>query len=442
MSTNPRDDTGASFGGPHWAPNDRAPGGTEPSSWQGPGAQGQSPPTASPAGAGEAWQTAAPPQGAQSAQHSQDTRGAQGRRSGTGRAVLASALVSAVVAAAVTAVLVPPLVDATAPEAPDPTAAEPAAEAPPTPDLSELEADTSVEVIAEAVLPSVAQVEAPTGTGSAVIFTSDGYLITNAHVIGDAAQVSVTLADGQPRPAEVVASAPFADIAVLRVDEEGLPVAAFAEEVPNVGAPAVAIGSPFGFDATVTAGVVSAQNRTLPADRRGEVVLSDLIQTDAAINPGNSGGPLVNAEGEVMGINTAIVSRTGTDAGIGFAIPAGTAVSIAERLIEEGEVVPAFLGIEGANLDPRAAQQFDLDVAAGAVVRAVEPGSPADEAGLQQGDIITAIDGVEISEVFDLVGRIRVTEPGATIEITFVRDGEERSTTAELIGDPRVVPRP
>lgn len=349
--------------------------------------------------------------------------------------VLWSALVSALVAALVVAALVPVLVDAAAPDPPAAEDPEPAPEAA-VPDLSELEADTSVEVIAEAVLPSVAQVQAGPGTGSAVILSSDGYLITNAHVVGDAREVGVTLADGQPRPAEVVAAAPFADIAVLRVDETGLPAAEFAEEPPNVGGPAVAIGSPFGFDATVTSGVVSALNRTLPADQRGEVVLSDLIQTDAAINPGNSGGPLVNASGEVMGINTAIVSQTGTDAGIGFAIPSATAVNIAERLISEGEVVPAFLGIQGEDLDRGAAQQFDLGVAAGAVVREVFPDSPADEAGLTQGDIIIGIDGAEVESMFDLAGRIRITEPGTEVELRYVRDGQEQTTSVELIEDP------
>ncbi|QBI18905.1 PDZ domain-containing protein [Egibacter rhizosphaerae] len=346
-----------------------------------------------------------------------------------------SAIVAAIVAAVVAAGVVENAdVDSAASPAGEDTAD---ADEVPTPDLSGLEADTSVEVVAEATMPSVAHLETGQGaTGSAVIFREDGYLITNAHVVGNANQVQVTLGDGQARSGEVVATAPFADIAVLRVDEDGLPTAEFTDEAPNVGAPAIAIGSPFGFDATVTSGVVSALNRTLPADQRGEVVLSDLIQTDAAINPGNSGGPLVDGEGRVMGINTAIISQTGTDAGIGFAIPASTAVSLAERLIDDGEVSPAFLGIQGDNLEPGAAEQFDLDVASGAVVVAVVPDSPADEAGLAEGDIITGIDGDGVESMFDVQGRIRITEPGTTITLTVVRDGEELELETTLTEQP------
>ena len=356
-----------------------------------------------------------------------------------GRLVSVAALVSGIVAAMIATVIVVPavrMVQDGPDAAPEPTPVAPETSVDPAA-LEDLDLDSPVEAITEAVLPSVARVDVPGGAGSAVVYREDGYLITNNHVVEQAEDIRVVLADGQRLPAEVVGGADFADIAVLSVEAEGLPTATFATEVPTVGSLAVAIGSPFGFDATVTQGVVSAVNRSIVA---GQQPLGDLIQTDAAINPGNSGGPLVNAAGEVIGINTAIFSEIRANAGIGFAIPSENAVEVADRLLTDGEIGPAFLGIGGHDLDPQDAETFDIGVAQGAQVTEIVDGTPAEDAGIEEGDVIVAIDGRPIDSFTALAARIRLLEPGTVIEIDYVRDGETEQAEIELVEAPDVEP--
>jgi S1-C subfamily serine protease len=291
--------------------------------------------------------------------------------------------------------------------------------------------ELSVETIADRLLPSVAQVQVNTsqgrGSGSAVVFRSDGYLLTNAHVLSDARQATVVLADGSRNEAEVVGTAPFADLAVLKIDATGLPTPTFAEEIPEVGSTTVAMGSPFGLETTVTSGIVSALGRTLPNPERP---LTDLVQTDAAINPGNSGGALASEDGEVIGINTAIVSPSQTSAGVGFAIPSTTAVPIADRLIEQGSISPGYLGIRGQTVDQSTAEMFGGD--AGAAVQRVVDGSPADEAGLQEGDIITELNGEPVGSFLELAAQVRTTQPGETVTFTVSRDGETETVEVTI----------
>jgi putative serine protease PepD len=290
-----------------------------------------------------------------------------------------------------------------------------------------LDAPSPVPEIAKAVLPSVARVDVGQGSGSAVIYRPDGYLVTNNHVVAGAQQVEVTLADGQRRSAEVVGTAEFSDLAVLRIDERDLPAATFADEIPEVGSTAVAIGSPFGLDATVTAGVISAHDRELQG---GGASLGGLIQTDAAINPGNSGGALADDRGRVVGINTAILSESGTNAGVGFSVPSTSVVPLADQIIETGSVNPGYLGIRGGDVQPEAAEAFD--VTEGAVVVEVTPGTPADEAGLQPEDIIVEFDGQEIDSMLALHTRVLIHQPGDEVTITYFRDGERQQTTVTL----------
>ncbi len=356
-----------------------------------------------------------------------------------GVAVLTSAIVAALVASLV---VVPALL--TADDEPAEVVDEPADPDadPPSVDLSALEdVESPVEAIAEATLPSVARVDVPGGAGSAVVYDSDGLLVTNNHVVAGADEVRIVLANGERLPAEVIGRADFADLAVLRADVDGLPPAEFADELPRVGELTVAIGSPFGLDATVTSGVVSALERSIVAGMGPDAQpLGDLIQTDAAINPGNSGGPLVNSAGEVIGINTAIASGTGANQGVGFAIPTINAVPIAERLIEEGTIAPAFLGIEGEDLDPQDAEMFDIGVARGAIIRSVVPDTPADEAGLVEGDVVVAVDDRPIDSMVALAARIRIFEPGTEVELEYVRDGETLTTALELVETPEDMP--
>lgn len=369
---------------------------------------------------------------------------AGGRR--RGREMVLTAIVAAVVSALVTVPLALGLVDRgatrTATEI-DPAAPEPVEEQQEAADqdaitepLAEVRDDglTGVAAVASAVSPSVAYVQVGPGSGSAVVLR-DGYLLTNAHVVRDVDTVEVTLPDSTSVSAEVVGTDPTSDLAVIEVADADLPAPVYAEELPAVGEVAVAIGSPFGLEGSVTSGVVSALNRTIPAGSAagGQSILIDLIQTDAPINPGNSGGALVDIRGRIIGINTAILGQT--NAGIGFAIPTTSAVPIAEQLIAHGAVSPAFLGISGETVDPRVADMYGLGAESGAVVLSVVDGSPADEAGLQRGDIITAIEDDRVSSMPELAGRIRRYSPQDTVSLTIVRNRQEQQVTVTL-GDP------
>jgi serine protease Do len=305
--------------------------------------------------------------------------------------------------------------------------------------------------VAAAVSPSVVQVnvevsqQTPFGTqrgeglGSGVIYREDGHVITNAHVIDGASEVDIAFADGSTEPAEVVGSDPNSEIAVLKVNRNDLPAATFAsDEPPIVGQMAVAIGSPAGFEATVTLGIVSAVGREFPRelvgdDEQAASALVDLIQTDAAISPGNSGGALVDRDGNIMGINVAYLPPAETGAvNLGFAIPADTAVSIADQLIETGEVTTPYLGVGTVPLPPEVAERFDLPVNSGALVQTVEPGSGADEAGVRVNDVIIALGDAEIASSGDLFGALRDYGPGDTVGLTVVRGGEERTLDVTL----------
>jgi putative serine protease PepD len=289
--------------------------------------------------------------------------------------------------------------------------------------------------IADAVAPAVARVDVQTprgqGSGSAVVYRDDGYLLTNAHVISGAAAVAVTLPEGTRLRAEVVGADEQTDLAVLRVDTAdmaggSLPAATFAESLPRIGETAVAIGSPFELDGSVTAGIVSGLGRAIPGTHLG-----DLIQTDAAINPGNSGGALVN-DGELIGINTAILSGRGGNIGIGFAIPMTTAGPLADQLIEQGFVQHALLGVQGQDVDPRVAELYDLPVGAGALIVDVADGTAAADAGLTRGDIVTEVDGEQVASMAELAAQIRRHAPGDELTLTVVSAGAERQVDVIL----------
>jgi len=296
-----------------------------------------------------------------------------------------------------------------------------------------------ISAIARQVSPSVARVDVQTptgaGSGSAVVYRADGVLVTNAHVVGDSDEVRVTLPDGQRLDAEVVGRDVASDLAVLRVAAEDLPVPewAGADVTPEIGSTAVAIGSPFGLDGSVTSGIVSALGRTLPT---GQGVLVDLIQTDAAVNPGNSGGALVDGQARVIGVNTAIATGTGVGQGIGFAIPSTTVTSVADQLLEFGEVRIGYLGVVGQTVDPDIAELYGLPVDTGAVIVELDPEGPAGEAGLEVGDIVVDIDGEEVTTMADLAGRIQQRSPDEDVEVTVIREGEELSVTVTLAERP------
>jgi serine protease Do len=308
--------------------------------------------------------------------------------------------------------------------------------------------DEPVAQVAAQVSPSVVQVnvraiqttpfgpQSQEGIGSGVIYRSDGYIITNDHVIQGAREVNVAFADGTTERGQVVAGDPRADIAVVKVNRDNLPAAKFSDDKDLVvGQLAVAIGSPSGFESTVTSGVISGLNREVPPEFTGrfEPSLVDLIQTDAAISPGNSGGALVDRDGEVIGINVAYLppQQTGAE-NIGFAIPSDTATSVANQLIETGKVTYPYLGVYTSDLTSEDAQRFGLSVDSGAIVERVESGSAAAEAGVQRGDIIVALGNTPIETSGDLLGALRDYKPGDTTQLTLLRNGEKTTLNVTL----------
>ena len=312
-------------------------------------------------------------------------------------------------------------------------------------------ADEPVAQVASQVGPSVVQVnvdvtqntpfgpQSEEGIGSGVIYRDDGYIVTNNHVVEGATELNVAFADGTTEPAQVVGRDPRTEMAVIRVDRNDLPAAKFNEDEDLVvGQLAVAIGSPSGFESTVTAGVISGIGREFPAEFTGgdpaaTSALTDLIQTDAAISPGNSGGALADRDGEVIGINVAYLPPSDTGAvNIGFAIPSDTAASVADQLIETGKVSSAYLGVVTTDLSPEDAERFGLPVESGAIVGQVEPGSGADAAGVRRGDIIVRLGDDPIDNAGDLFGALRDYQPGDTVELTVVRDGEELTLDVTL----------
>jgi putative serine protease PepD len=275
--------------------------------------------------------------------------------------------------------------------------------------------------VAEAVSPAVVQIETEVGLGSGVVFDADGLIITNAHVVADSESVTVRFADGSSADGSVLGADASTDVAVVQIDSSaviGTAQLALDTEV-KVGQLAVAIGSPFGLDQTVTSGIISAVDRPYP---NSEIVVG-MLQTDAPINSGNSGGALVNRYGQVIGINTAIFSNSGDNSGIGFAIPVGVAHSQAQKIIKGESLETGFLGIEG-NAPPGGES--------GVLVENVTSGSAADEAGIEVGDVIAAVDGEEMKDIGDLAATISTFSPGDEVELVVVRDGETSEVTATL----------
>lgn len=286
------------------------------------------------------------------------------------------------------------------------------------------EAMTIPEIV-DAVQPSVVTVLTDGGGGSGVVYDADGTVITNEHVVRGQEEVVLAFADGAQRPATVVATDAVVDLAVLRTERTGLPAAEFDTDLPEVGALAVVIGSPLGFQETVTAGIISGLHRSIPGSARTTASLVDLVQTDAPISPGNSGGALVDADGEVVGITEAYLPPVSGAVAIGFAIPAATVVDVVEELLEDGTAEHAYLGLQPTTLTPDLAGRLDAGVEQGVAVLSVQDGGPADEAGVRPGDVLTALDGEALTSAEELLAALRDVEPGDRLPLTVVRDGEQ-----------------
>jgi len=266
------------------------------------------------------------------------------------------------------------------------------------------------------------------GLGSGVIVTKDGYILTNNHVVDNADEVKVAFHDGREMTAKIVGKDPKSDVAVLKVDAKDLPAIDLADsDKTEVGDLVLAIGNPFGVGQTVTMGIISAKDR-------GNLGLDyeDFIQTDAAINPGNSGGALVDADGRLIGINTAILSRSGGSQGIGFAVPANLARNVMESLVKDGRVVRSYLGVNIQDLTPALAQEFDLKNASGVVVSDIVAKSPAEKAGVKTGDVITEFNGKSVADSRHLKLQVSQTAPGTKASVKVLREGKPRTIEVVL----------
>jgi serine protease Do len=269
--------------------------------------------------------------------------------------------------------------------------------------------------------------------GSGVIVSSNGYILTNNHVVSRAEKLTVIVSDNKKYKASVVGTDPQSDVAVLKIDASGLPAAELGNsDNVKVGQWVIAVGNPFQLMHTVTAGIISAKGRS----QLGLADYEDFIQTDAAINPGNSGGALADLDGRVIGISTAINSPNGGNVGIGFAIPVNMAKNVMETLISEGKVERGYMGILPQDLDEDLASALKLKNTEGSLVGDVTPGSPAEKAGIKRGDVIIALDGSKVKDSNDLRNMVAQTKPGTHTEVTLIRDGRKTETTVVLAERP------
>ena len=269
------------------------------------------------------------------------------------------------------------------------------------------------------------------GMGSGFIFSSNGFVITNHHVVDGAKHVVVRLPTRQEFDAEIIGTDPRSDLAVLKIAGDSLPILRLADDgAVKVGQWVLAIGSPFGLDFSVTAGIVSAVGRSLPTTAGDNYV--PFIQTDVAINPGNSGGPLFNLEGEVIGVNSQIFTRSGGSIGLSFAIPSSVVRNVVAQIQETGEVERGWLGVSIQDVDRNLADSFGLDRPRGALIAQVGKDSPAENAGLASGDIIVSFDGHAVETSADLPHIVGLIAPGTSVEAVIMRDGKERSIEVEV----------
>jgi serine protease Do len=284
------------------------------------------------------------------------------------------------------------------------------------------------------------QTQPQNGLGSGVIVSADGYVVTNNHVVDGADVVTVALTDGREFTAKVVGRDPQTDLAVVKIDAKDLPTVTFADSAKSeVGDRVLAIGNPFGIGETVTSGIVSAKGRNIGilAEVEG---YEDFIQTDAAINPGNSGGALVDINGRLLGINTAILSRSGGFQGVGLAVPANLVSQVADSLVKTGKVTRGYLGVNIQTITPALAESFNLKNNKGALVADIVPDSPAAKAGLKEGDVVTAINGQPVTDANSLKNQVSAFTPGTKLNLEILRDGKTdtvAATTAERPGSKR-----
>lgn len=290
--------------------------------------------------------------------------------------------------------------------------------------------------LVENLAPSVVTIFTEGGLGSGVVYSEDGLILTNEHVIRGNTTVEVAFADGQRVDGTVKATDPVTDLALVQANRTGLPKPVYQTDLPRVGEGAVVLGSPLGFENTATAGIISGLHRSIPGSASNSLSLVDLIQTDAPISPGNSGGAVINMRGEIIGISEAYIPPSAGAVALGFAIPAATAVEVAEELLADGTAEHAYLGLTPGELTPQIAGQLGIDVSTGVVVLAVDDDGPAGRAGIRPGDVLESMEGVELTTPEKLLAELRNRNPGDTVGFKVKREDQSLDVKADLIDRP------
>lgn len=293
-----------------------------------------------------------------------------------------------------------------------------------------------IPAIVSNVQPSVVTIFTEGGLGSGVVYSEDGLILTNEHVVRGNSGVEVGFADGQRVAGTVRATDTSSDLALVEAKRTGLPAAKFQVDLPRIGELAIVIGSPLGFENTATAGIISGLHRQIPGSASSSQSLVDLIQTDAAISPGNSGGALVNSRGEVVGISEAYIPPQSGAVALGFAIPAATAVKVADQLREDGTADHAFIGLGLAEITQQIADELGLPDTNGALALSVPEGGPAAKAGIRPGDVLIRLDGENLATPEDLLAALRNKNPGQTVSVEFRRGSETQEVKVELVARP------
>ena len=290
--------------------------------------------------------------------------------------------------------------------------------------------------LVENLAPSVVTIFTEGGLGSGVVYSADGLILTNEHVIRGNTTVEVGFADGQRVEGTVKATDAVTDLALVQAKRTGLPKPTYQSNLPRVGEGAVVLGSPLGFENTATAGIISGLHRSIPGSASNSLSLVDLIQTDAPISPGNSGGAVINMRGEIIGISEAYIPPSAGAVSLGFAIPAATAVQVAEELLADGTAEHAYLGLTPGELTPQIADQLGIQARTGVVVLSVDGDGPAGRAGIRPGDVLESLEGVQLTAPEKLLTELRNRNPGDTVSIKVKRGDQSLDVKADLIDRP------
>ena len=297
-------------------------------------------------------------------------------------------------------------------------------------------AEGDIPQLVENLAPSVVTIFTDGGLGSGVVYSEDGLILTNEHVVRGNTRVEVAFADGQRVEGTVRATDPVTDLALVQANRTGLPKPVYQTNLPRVGEGAVVLGSPLGFENTATAGIISGLHRSIPGSASNSLSLVDLIQTDAPISPGNSGGAVINMRGEIIGISEAYIPPSAGAVALGFAIPAATAVEVAEELLADGIAEHAYLGLTPGELTPQIAGQLGINARTGVVVLAVDDDGPAARAGIRPGDVLESLEGVDLTAPEKLLAELRNRNPGDTVGFKVKRQDQSLDLKADLIARP------